>query len=105
MLVSGLSRGLLVLLAFAGPMVSTGSALGRDERRAERISGDDDPVLILIPRSAVPRFSQPGALDVVALDPDTTGSIEQRARISRPRCTMLAWFPERSPDREYQETC
>src|SRR5215212_9934792 len=98
MLASGLSRDLLVLLALAGPMVSTGTALGRDERRAERVTADDDPVLI--PRAAVPTFSQPGALDMAALDPDT-----KPARISRPRCTMLAWFPERSPDREYEETC
>jgi len=103
MLASGLSRDLLVLLALAGPMVSTGTALGRDERRAERVTGDDDPVLI--PRSAVPKFSQPGALDMAALDPDTTGSVKKPARISRPRCTMLAWFPERSPDREHEETC
>src|SRR5215213_10878921 len=93
----------LMLLLLAGQCAAGGSALGRDERRAERVTGDDDPVLI--PHSAVPKFSQPGALDMAALDPDTTGSVTKPARISRPRCTMLAWFPKRSPDREYEETC
>ena len=96
-----LGAAVVLLLASAGPMV--GAAFGRDESRAERISGDDDP--ILIPRSAVPLSSQPSALNVAVLDPDTTGSIEKPAQRSRPRCTMLAWFPDRPSDREYEETC
>src|SRR5829696_4650584 len=103
MLASVLSRDLLVLLALAGPMVSTGTALGRDERRAERVTADDDPVLI--PRSALPKFPPPGALAMAGRDPDTAGWVTKPAGISRPRCTMLAWFPERSPDREYEEMC
>ena len=101
--VAHLGTAVVLLLASAGPMVGAGVALGRDESRAERISGDDDP--ILIPRSAVPPSSQPGALDVVALDPDTTGSVKKPAQRSRPRCTMLAWFPDRPSDQEYEETC
>ena len=98
-----LGAAMVLLLASTGPMVGAGAALGRDESRAERISGDDDP--ILIPRSAVPLSSQPGALDLAALDPDTTGSVEKPARRSRPRCTMLAWFPDRPPDQEFGEAC
>ena len=101
--VAPLGAAVVLLLGSAGPMVGAGAALGRDESRAERISGDDDP--ILIPRSAVPPSSQPGALDLAALDPDTTGSIEKPAQRSRPRCTVLAWFPDRPPDQEYEETC
>ena len=101
--VAHLGVTVVLLLASAGPMVGAGSTLGWDESRTERISGDDDP--ILIPRSAVPLSSQPGALDVVALDPDTTGSVEKPAQRSRPRCTLLAWFPDRPSDREFEETC
>lgn len=98
-----MGAAVLLLLASAEAMVGAGMALARDEKRAERISGDDDPVLI--PRSAVPPSSQPGALDAAALDPDTTGSVETPARTAQPRCTMLAWFPDRPPDQEYQEAC
>lgn len=87
-----------VLLSLSGLVVGVGAALARDERRAERISGDDDPILM-------PRSSQPGALDVAALDSDTTGSVEKPTRRSRSRCNMLAWFPDRPPGQEYEETC
>src|SRR5687768_9094 len=85
-----MGAAIVLLLASAGPMVGAGAALGRDERRAERISGDDDP--IRIPRSEVPRSSEPSALNLAALDPDTTGSVGPPARRARPHCTMLAWF-------------
>ncbi len=93
--------GLLLLLA--GPMIAGGAALGRDERRLERITSDDDP--ILIPRSAIARSFDPSALDVAILDPETTGSIEKPIPRLRPLCNRLAWFPDRSPDQEYQEAC
>jgi hypothetical protein len=40
---------LFLLLILAAPIIAAGAAIGRDEGRAERVTGDDDP--ILIPRS------------------------------------------------------
>jgi hypothetical protein len=76
------------LLSLAGPTFGDEVALGRDERRAERIIGDDDP--ILIPGSAVAAFLGRDVLDTPASDPATTGSAEKPARRSRSRCNMLA---------------
>src|SRR5215207_8956677 len=81
----------LMLLLLAGLQCAAGgSALGRDEKRAEGITGDDDPVLL--PLTAVPRALHPGVLNAV-LDPDTTGSVSKPTGRSRPPCKALAWFP------------
>jgi|1185.fasta_scaffold668874_2 hypothetical protein len=103
MLVTRYSAALALLLSLAGQMVDAGAALGRDERRAERITGDDDP--ILIPRSAVPHSLDPGTLDGADSDPETTGSVEKPTGGLRPVCNMLAWFPERPPGQEFREVC
>src|SRR3954463_13979554 len=85
----------LMLLLLAGLQCAAGgSALGRDEKRAERITADDDPVLL--PLTAVPRALHPGALNAV-FDPDTTGSVSKPTQRSRPPCTALAWFPDVLP--------
>ena len=43
----------LMLLLLAGLQCAAGgSALGRDEKRAERVTGDDDPVLLPLHRCA-----------------------------------------------------
>ena len=92
----------LMLLFLAGLQCPAGSALGREEKRAERITGDDDP--ILLPLTSVPRALDPGVLNAV-LDPDTTGSVSKPTGISRPSCKALAWFPDRSPEQQYREAC
>src|SRR5829696_7116974 len=93
----------LMLLLLAGPQCAAGgSALGRDKKLAERITGDDDPVLL--PFTAVPRALDPGVLKAV-LDPDTTGSVSKPTRRSRRPCKALAWFPDRSPEQQYWEAC
>ena len=92
---------LTLLLLLAGPGV--GVALGRDEKWAERIIGDDDP--ILMPSSAVPHFLSPFALDVATFDPDTTGSVDKPSRRSSPHCKTLAWYPDRQAGQEFREAC
>jgi hypothetical protein len=103
MLVSRCRVALLTLLSLAGSMGSAGAALGRDARWAELVTADDDP--ILIPRSAMPRFLDPGTSDKASPDPQTTGSVAKPGRRARPRCTMVGWFPGRPPDQEFQEVC
>ena len=102
MLVARFSVVLSLLLSSAGSIVCAEGVAGRAERRAERVTADDDP--ILIPRSAVPplRF---GALDRTGLDPEITGSAGKPARKAQARCNMLAWFPGRPPDQEFREVC
>ena len=94
---------LMLLLLLAGPVSGVGAALGRDAKRAERIRGDDDP--ILMPSSAMPRFLSSDALDVTTFDPDTTGSVDRPARRSPHRCNTLAWYPDRWAKQEYREAC
>jgi hypothetical protein len=94
---------LALLLSLAGPTFGDEVALGRDERRAERITGDDDP--ILIPGSAVAAFLRRDVLDSPASDPATTGSVEKPAPRSRSRCNMLAWLPDRPPDQGLRQAC
>ncbi len=95
----GHSAMLVLLLFLVNPVL----ALERDEKRAERVTGDDDP--ILIPRSASPRLWLPDAPKAAEIDPETTGSIDGLARRARAPCDTLAWFPERRNDRELQEHC
>jgi len=99
MLVSRRCGALLILLSLAGSMGSVGAALGRDERWGERVTADDDPVLI--PRSAMPD----GTLDRASPDPQTTGSVAKPARRGWPRCNLIGWFPGRSPEQEFREVC
>jgi hypothetical protein len=94
---------LLLWVALLGPTIGAGVAFGRDESRAERIRGDDDPVLI-------PRWVALGSLtleprDISDLDPQSTGSVKNQARRSRPPCDTLAWFPDREPGDDRRESC
>ena len=94
---------LLLAAALLGSTIGAGVAFGRDASRAERIRGDDDPILI-------PRWVASGsfALDAHAisdLDPESTGSVKKQARRPRPRCDTLVWFPDREPGDDLQEAC
>jgi hypothetical protein len=88
---------LLVVTACPG-----GSALRLDEKQRERVTGDDDP--IIVPRSVAPVF-EPRFVDATSLDPETTGSIGTRATKPKRSCDTLAWYPERPPDRQFREAC
>ena len=93
----------LLFVVLAVPTLGAGAAISRDEKRAERVRGDDDP--ILIPRSAaLPRFTLQ-ALDISAFDVETTGSANRQARGPRPRCDTLAWFPDREPGDDLRDAC
>jgi hypothetical protein len=93
----------LLSVVLAVPIIGVGAAISRDEKRAERVGGDDDP--ILIPRSAaLPRFTLQ-ALDVSAFDVETTGSASRQAKGLRRRCDTLAWFPDREPGDDLREAC
>jgi hypothetical protein len=94
---------LLVLAASLGPTIGAGLAFGRDASRAERIRGDDDP--ILISRWVASGSLMLDARDVPELDPETTGSVKKQARRSRPRCDTLVWFPDRKPGDDTREAC
>jgi hypothetical protein len=94
---------LLLLAALLGPTIGAGIAFGRDASRAERIRGDDDP--ILIPRRVASGSFTLDARDVSDLDPGTTGSVKKQARRSRPRCDTLVWFPDREPIDDLREAC
>jgi hypothetical protein len=85
---------LTILLMFAaGP---DANALGRDDTQNERITADDDPVIV--PRSvAVPESS--------VIDPETTGSIDRRSVARIRSCETIAWYSGRTPDTEYREAC
>src|SRR5829696_730362 len=86
---------LLLVLILAAPIIAGGAAIGRDEGRAKRVTGDDEP--ILIPRSVASGSFTLDPADISALDPATTGSVKKQARRSRARCDTLAWFPGRNP--------
>jgi hypothetical protein len=92
---------LLLAAALLGSTIGAGVAFGRD--RAERIRGDDDPILI-------PRWVASGSFpldrrDISDLDPESTGSVKKQARRPRPRCDTLVWFPDREPGDDLQEAC
>jgi len=92
---------LLLAAALLGSTIGAGVAFGRD--RAERIRGDDDP--ILIPRWVASGSFPLGGRDISDLDPESTGSIKKQARRPRPRCDTLVWFPDREPGDDLQEAC
>jgi hypothetical protein len=94
---------LLLLAALLGPTVGAEIACGRDASRAERIRGDDDP--ILIPRWVALGSFTLDAREISDIDAETTGSIKKQARRSRPRCDTLVWFPDREPGDDLREAC
>ncbi len=63
---------LLLLLILAAPITAAGAAIGRDEGRAERVRGDDDP--ILIPRSVASRSTPPIFLPSIQRPPGRSRS-------------------------------
>lgn len=93
---------LLLAAALLGSTIGAGVAFGRDAS-AERIRGDDDP--ILIPRWVASGWFTLDAHAISDLDPESTGSIKKQARRPRPRCDTLVWFPDREPGDDLQEAC
>jgi hypothetical protein len=95
---------LLLAAALLGPTIGVaGVAFGRDASRAERIRGDDDP--ILIPRRVASGSFTLDAHAISNLDPESTGSVKKQGRRPRPRCDTLVWFPDREPGDDLQEAC
>jgi len=85
---------LTILLMFAaGPGAN---ALGRDDTQNERITADDDPVIV--PRSLA-------VSDSSVIDPEATGSIDRRSVKRSRSCETIAWYSGRRPDAEYREAC
>ena len=82
---------------------SAPASLSVERSRAERIRGDDDP--ILIPRWVASGSFPLDARDISDLDPESTGSVKKQARRPRPRCDTLVWFPDREPGDDLQEAC
>jgi len=60
-------------------MACVDGAVSRDARQAERVTADDNPILI-------PRFAGPTPLSRAVLDPEATGSTGRPARKAQPRC-------------------
>ena len=89
----------VILAALAVATLFSGGALGRDERRGEWITGDDDPILLPL------WVADPEAIRTIEWDPDTTGSIGSSREIGQTRCDRVAWFPERPPDKQLREAC
>ena len=78
-----------------------GTSLARDEKRAERVLGDDDP--ITLPTSVDPEAANPIFQHTFDLDPETTGSV---SALNRQRgCTRVAWFPDRRPQEQFRPAC
>jgi hypothetical protein len=94
---------LLLLAALLGPTIGPGISFGRDASRAERIRGDDDP--ILLPRWVASGSFPLDARDISDLDPESTGSVKRQARRPRPRCDTLVWFPDREAGDDLREAC
>jgi hypothetical protein len=89
------SASVLTMLLMFG--VGAGAnALGRDDTQNERITADDDPVIV--PRSV-------GIPDNSVIDPEMTGSIDTRPVKRSRRCDMIGWYLGRSQDTEYREAC
>ena len=72
----------LLLAALLGPTIGPGISFGRDASRAERIRGDDDP--ILIPRGVASGSFPLDGRNISDLDPASTGSVKSQERRPRP---------------------
>ena len=77
----------------------SGASLARDERRAEQVLGDDDPITLAA--SVVPELSSPTWRLRRDLDPETTGSVS----VPKIKCRQIAWFPERAPADQFRLNC
>ena len=74
-------------------------SVARDARYFERLTGDDDPIILRA--ESAPDVGQARAHET--FDPDTTGSTI-KARPRR-RCDRVAWFVNRSPEEQFRAAC
>jgi hypothetical protein len=75
-----------------------GVSFARDERRAEQVLGDDDP--ITLPTSVVPEASN----RIWQLPRDlATGSVS--TPLAERGCMQVAWFPDRAPEDQFRPKC
>jgi hypothetical protein len=88
----------LALATFLSTTLIAAVALGRDERRGERMRGDDDP--IIVPRSVA---AERGAIE--SFDPETTGSIGKVPIRTARDCNRLGFYRENRPEMQFQEAC
>ena len=88
----------LALATFLSTTLIAAVALGRDERRGERIRGDDDA--IIVPRSVVGE-----RVAIESYDPDTTGSMGKVPVRTGRHCDRLSFYPENRPEMQFQEAC
>ena len=98
MLLTGAPAALSVALTAA--CFVAGASVARDERRAEQVLTDDDP--ITLPASVVPELLTPAWQLPRDLDPETTGSVSVPIKSS---CKQIAWFPERAPEAQFRLKC
>ena len=96
-----LPRSPAVLSVMLAAAFIAGVSFARDERRAEQVLGDDDP--ITLPTSVAPEASNPIRELPRDLDPETTGSVS--APIAKRGCRQVAWFPERAPEDQFRPKC
>jgi hypothetical protein len=82
--------------------LSAGPAIGRDDGGRERVTGDDDPIVLPVWVAAPELTPRP---QLLLRDPDTTGSVTPRTPSASGRCARVAWYPERAPQDEYREAC
>src|SRR5918993_4190631 len=92
--------GAPALAAVLAAWLVVGTSLARDEKRAERVLGDDDP--ITLPTSVAPEVADPILRYTTDLDPETTGSVSAPNR--QRGCTRLVWFPDRTRD-QFRSAC
>ena len=98
MLIPGSPAVLSVMLAAYFIM---GVSFARDQRRAEQVLGDDDP--ITLPTSVVPETSNRIWQLPRDLDPETTGSVS--TPLAQRGCMEVAWFPDRAPEDQFRSKC
>jgi hypothetical protein len=91
----------LLAAALTGGL-SAGAALGRDDSHRQRVTGDDDPVVLPV-WVAAPELTPRSPL--VLRDPETTGSVTARTPAVARGCGRVAWYPERSAEHQYRELC
>src|SRR5215207_8685001 len=98
MLLPGSAAVLSVMLA---AYFIADASFARDERRAEQVLGDDDP--ITLPSFVVPETSDRIWQLPRDLDPETTGSVS--APLAQRGCMEVAWFPDRAPEDQFRPKC
>jgi hypothetical protein len=93
-----LNLGRLAAIAFLSTSLGTAAAFARDERRGERIRGDDDP--IIVPRSVAGERE-----GITSFDPETTGSIGKGGVRAQQDCDRFAFYPDRHSELPFQKAC